>query len=1373
MILKVELVSRVAALLVAAAWAGIVLSCIGGWIKECAVTQYSAFKKLSCFSRLAILILFGFYTYIGATKQCNPHFDHNSSALKEVCFTPQALLNSSSSESDNTTDSLTTNEVFITRFEKSDDGVEIDVDREMESSSSSAEISVFLSTNILASSEWSYATNATFAANQTNLTIAVSNADSSVLSSPQAFYAVGLNVDSDNDGLIDFLERHIYRTDPFNPDSDFDGIIDGEEVRRGLRPGASDSDSDGLDDGEEIGYITRSSSPLPWLDFVEAEDITSILSDHYSTLVSLPRELYIQNNTVTNAAVSRSGVILLNRKDHAGNTTSYSTELRNPVSLYSLVLAPYSDTTQVYLPDVPSHFDSSVKVGRAVLHNSEYVLFEFINMYRTLPTSTYASQAVSYQVAIPAVNPTRAYIRYRGVSGEDMNGKYATVGFQSFGCKRTHIYCRNQNGAIYNDLCLQFVLGTNTDPAKFDSDNDGLFDGYERMMRTDPTRPDTDMDGMPDKWELDYGLNPRSSDGEDGASGDPDQDGLTNLEEYENNANPQNADTDGDGVGDFDEVENALDPNSAVDGGSNVSLDEILNMPFRIGGDFAAWTLLIDGLGPTDYRTFRFSKIYATGSYAQTSKRLRKGNRYRLRLKWLHCEGHEYDAYAPWYCWGLQLGEQYLPRSATYDSNSGVRLPDVANEIIGEGWVVDNRSGLLTYHVHENEAHGGNVAEKLESMLHVFAVPVILADYNRDGIIDAKDAELKNKNHIFRFWLNDDEDRLATDGKYSESPRVNIPGAKNGWWEADMRDPDYESETANGICDLLDFTPIFVDVSRVLQEYPMEVRTATSLRLRHDDGAIKVVWTDMAKTNVQSFLREGRTSGYGESFGAEADCAPTVSITQEGILMPSAFADRVKNSGGVFLIEGCKSTTKPLWIEIVYQDSVISSNKLDLCISSVENMYRKVSLRSAATNPSVSVAVPQYVSNQPSETKDLDVFFLHGFNVSEDDARAWGAEVFKRLWQSGSNAKFHILPWHGDYSWSYGSMFNGLHYQHNVWYAQRTGNALKRYIEAAQPDSTKRILMTQSLGNMVACEALREGLQVNQYYMFDAAIPSESIDASLRAESSVDTPFNKYVRPEWHNYPNACWSANWYRLFEDDPADSRGRMTWANRFADALNNANKVFNYYSSGDSVFLETATVPPLFEDVFHNLGINWFLWLIPYPTVDTTFDNHCWQKQEVLKGMATLAGTLSGGWGFNVWNEYDGQAQEWKSVCYSPAGAMAAIADHSITNRPAFDVSDATEMMNPNATEDDIFLALAKHVPALSSPVGGKAILSSAEHNIDMNDSVNGIVRPNNWGRSEDSFFGSQWLHSDMKDMAYFYVYKLYDELVRKGGLKCEEQ
>ena len=284
----------------------------------------------------------------------------------------------------------------------------------------------------------------------------------------------------------------------------------------------------------------------------------------------------------------------------------------------------------------------------------------------------------------------------------------------------------------------------------------------------------------------------------------------------------------------------------------------------------------------------------------------------------------------------------------------------------------------------------------------------------------------------------------------------------------------------------------------------------------------------------------------------------------------------------------------------------------------------------------------------------------------------------------------------------------------------------------------------------------REGLQVGQYYMFDAAIPSEAIDETLRAESREDEAFAKYVPSAWRDYTNACWAANWHRFFKNDLTDARGKMGWANRFQDALANATEVFNYYSSGDEVFHETANPP----------------WLLA--GLDESWANYCWQKQETLKGSRLPAGTAYGGWRFHIWTTTiwnDGE-QRWDGVItnYTPAAVAAMVADGSITNNPVFN-RGFSPMFDCNASLDDQWLALAKYVPAVSSPVGGRAVVRNVGENVNMNldAAIGGVPRPNGWGRNAEQDGSQPWLHSDMKDVAFFYVYKLYEQLITKGNLK----
>ena len=353
-----------------------------------------------------------------------------------------------------------------------------------------------------------------------------------------------------------------------------------------------------------------------------------------------------------------------------------------------------------------------------------------------------------------------------------------------------------------------------------DSDGDGLSDGLELELGLDPVQSDTDGDGVSDALERQLGMDPCDS--------DTDHDGLADAVEAVLGTDPACADSDGDGVGDEVEVSCGTDPTDA-DEDRNGILDGFESeeepkesdpddnlyreIAFDIGGDYAAWTMIVVGEGPHD-ATVRRLQMGGAGLGQRRILRLRKGNRYRLTMVWLNSDEYDDETHGHWYCWKARIDG--LPHEKTYDDYSTVRRERLAQRIVGPGWIADNADGLLTEHVHECDAAGGNVARHLEARLYVLDDPRLVPDYNRDGVIDSSDVAICDAGDtVFRFWMNDDADADSVDGKWSDKPRTNVPGAKSGWFECDGRDPDFENDRVDGECDLLDFTPIWVDFSRM------------------------------------------------------------------------------------------------------------------------------------------------------------------------------------------------------------------------------------------------------------------------------------------------------------------------------------------------------------------------------------------------------------------------------------------------------------------------------------------------------------------------------------------------------------------------------
>ncbi|MCL1919967.1 MAG: hypothetical protein FWG50_02650 [Kiritimatiellaeota bacterium] len=155
-----------------------------------------------------------------------------------------------------------------------------------------------------------------------------------------------------------------------------------------------------------------------------------------------------------------------------------------------------------------------------------------------------------------------------------------------------------------------------------------------------------------------------------------------------------------------------MSPNDLPTFAAGLSID----VPFSVSGDFAAWEMTVKGAGPTDFVTRRIGPS-AIGSTAAKTLALFKGNTYTVSMRWVDSTRYA-DMY--WYCWESLVDG--LPVSYTFDNYDPVRIPGAYTTIRGNGFVVNNASGLFTSHTHMSDSGGGNVAGGLTATLYVYAV---------------------------------------------------------------------------------------------------------------------------------------------------------------------------------------------------------------------------------------------------------------------------------------------------------------------------------------------------------------------------------------------------------------------------------------------------------------------------------------------------------------------------------------------------------------------------------------------------------------------------------------------------------------------------
>lgn len=582
--------------------------------------------------------------------------------------------------------------------------------------------------------------------------------------------------------------------------------------------------------------------------------------------------------------------------------------------------------------------------------------------------------------------------------------------------------------------------------------------------------------------------------------------------------------------------------------------------------------------------------------------------------------------------------------------------------------------------------------------------PPLRLDISRDGAIDDGDSAAWFNGQTFYYWINQDVIRGDRIGQINNS----VTNSKD--------------LVVNGTFDLVNFFPVALDLSKFTDAWQNRV-TYTLHPEWNNTNSFNFCFADVPWNQAGAIQTTNITTLAGQPLSS----ASLTSLPKTGYQLHyyDTLTQFSENSG--LLICEAKSPSAALRIDIKVGDTLLYSYSVPMSILPVKEMYSWYNFRSLSGE--ISGRQTALRSHPEAYTKSL--IFLHGATVTSGDAEQWGDILFKRLWLSGSRARFYNVDWRSDI----GSDAN---------YHQNASNA---FVVASQIASTinsipgEKVVMAHSLGNMVVSSMIHDyGLQVSKYLMCNSAVPAEAYDRSMSLRTS------KLVHPDWEEYPTNSWTASWHTLFKDDLNDDRKHLGWPGRFTNVL---SKAVNFYSTsdhgGDEV-LELATD----NDVGILTGIT------------SSLAHHSWHKQELFKGRGLGVGAGATDWsGWNI-------EENWLGVNKIPVEEAQGMGAGDFKTNTVFYCYPAS-MNSTNITLLVRGAHLALGIPALVAATGVtdlSAILDQ-ENSFNLDLTNPGIEHPNGW--PSKSIYPNRWLHSDMKDVSYFFNFKFYEKAIEKGGLR----
>ncbi|MCW0217112.1 MAG: alpha/beta hydrolase [Prosthecobacter sp.] len=422
----------------------------------------------------------------------------------------------------------------------------------------------------------------------------------------------------------------------------------------------------------------------------------------------------------------------------------------------------------------------------------------------------------------------------------------------------------------------------------------------------------------------------------------------------------------------------------------------------------------------------------------------------------------------------LQVGDGELQETTTIKP-----LSDYVGETFSEKTLLENV-----------DAGAPEIGITKTVVLSLMAVGLAI-DANRDGTIANGEAASQEK--PFRFWINEDNDGTHV----------------NGFIEPIGGDPDYQNRYISNTRDLEDFT--LIKLSGLSPDLPVQ-RIGFTLT---GGGRINLYRCPDSITSTNQFVSSDSfadsivhpSSNAYQNANRYTEC--WLSVDNGNCWFPSI--DRPEENCHL-LLEGAATGNGMLTLIMEVDGEVVRGPSIWLKLMHASEMIHRAyatynggieptDIPDAWDNPTPDAMGwkldPYYTFSKAPDETDECVIHVHGWRMSDAEARNWSEMSFKRLWHLGYKGRVASFRW-PTYSGEYAGY---LSYNSSEYRALLSGPTLAAFVNSLPFSSNNRKLFAHSMGNVVAGSALRAGLSINGgYVMQHAAMAAMAYDGSGNVE---------------------------------------------------------------------------------------------------------------------------------------------------------------------------------------------------------------------------------------------------------------------------------